>query len=191
MTSTVRLVFVETQFVGGKTEGDIILDLDEEDHKAVLTFAPHIGGILKRTAIRQARSIVKTGFLLASGVRIGQGFTLEFQKALEKDLAAAVSDIESELEKPVPLPPLPWETPLEENLAELTRFFWEDLYDRRYTAWTELPPPEQIKIQHLLHLGKEELTNEELQALFALRAEDDRERFQERAWLIAKAHANV
>ena len=125
MPTNVRLVFVETHFTVGKTEGDIILDLDEQNQKAILTFAPGVGSLLKRTVIRQARSIVKTGFLLASGARIGQGFHLEIRGEMDEELSVEVSDVE--LKSGRPDSPFPWEKSLEEDLIGLTRFFWEDL----------------------------------------------------------------
>ena len=47
------------------------------DGKAQLTFSPEAGLIARRTASRQAESVSKSGFLLASGERVGLGSTLE------------------------------------------------------------------------------------------------------------------
>ena len=181
-------MFVESKFVEGKKSDGITLDLDEQKQIAILYFEERVSNILKRTAIRQARSIVKTGFLLASGARIGQDFQLEFHGAVTEDLVNELSETKVKSEEF--LPPPPPERPLEEDITKLTDFFWEPLDGRVYKTWEEIPLSEQTTIQFLLHLGKDRLTDEELDDLFPTRAENDRERFQEQAWLITKAHGN-
>jgi len=73
----VRLVFKNKTFTEGREEaGDAVLFLDEATQSGKLEYSPEAGLILRRTARRQAESICKSGFLLATGKRIGAGFTL-------------------------------------------------------------------------------------------------------------------
>ena len=73
----VRLVFKNGTFSEGREEsGDAVLVLDEITQTGKLEYSPDAGLILRRTARRQAESICRSGFLLATGKRIGVGFTL-------------------------------------------------------------------------------------------------------------------
>ena len=74
----VRLVFKSNAFTEGREEsGEAVLNLDEVTQTGKLEYSPEIGLILRRTARRQAESICKSGFLLATGKRVGAGFTLQ------------------------------------------------------------------------------------------------------------------
>ncbi|MFX0015669.1 MAG: hypothetical protein ACFFB2_12105 [Promethearchaeota archaeon] len=73
----VRLVFKNKSFTEGREEtGDAVLILDEATQTGKLEYSPEAGLIMRRTARRQAESICRSGFLLATGKRIGAGFTL-------------------------------------------------------------------------------------------------------------------
>jgi len=183
MPSDIRLGFVDTRFIEEKKEGDASLSLNEDTEKAILTFPPYIGQILKRAAIRQARSITKSGFLLSNGARVGMGFHLEIQ---EEDVEKSTAELlEAEILEEVAVEPIPAIRPLEEDLLEFSRFFWEDLYGSAYKTWNEIPKAEQMTIQQLLRLDERNLTDAELQQFFDLRAKDDRELFLEKARLLA------
>jgi len=70
----------EGGFVEGNKSGENVLatlEIEEGQDKAILTFSPDANLIVRRTASRQAESVVKSGFLLASGERVGIGFELE------------------------------------------------------------------------------------------------------------------
>jgi hypothetical protein len=74
----VRLVFKNRQFSEGREEsGEAVLILDEATQTAKLECSPDTGLVIRRTARRQAESICKSGFLLATGKRIGSGYTLQ------------------------------------------------------------------------------------------------------------------
>ncbi|MFQ5978646.1 MAG: hypothetical protein ACE5OZ_11010 [Candidatus Heimdallarchaeota archaeon] len=70
----IQLRFSETSFTEEKIDSDTVLDLDEEDKTAILSFAPYVDQIRRRSAQRQARSIIRTGFRLANGNIIGRQF---------------------------------------------------------------------------------------------------------------------
>ncbi|MHA1968916.1 MAG: hypothetical protein ACW964_14070 [Candidatus Hodarchaeales archaeon] len=71
----VRLIFKDRSFSEGREEsGDAVLILDEGTSTAKLEYSPDAGLILRRTARRQADNIIRSGFLLANGKRIGAGF---------------------------------------------------------------------------------------------------------------------
>ncbi|MFW9905990.1 MAG: hypothetical protein ACFFFH_16830 [Candidatus Thorarchaeota archaeon] len=73
----VRLVFKNRSFSEGREEaGDAVLILDEATLTGKLEYSPDSGLVLRRTARRQAESICKSGFQLATGKRIGAGFIL-------------------------------------------------------------------------------------------------------------------
>ncbi len=73
----VRLIFKERSFSEGREEaGDAVLILDETTTTAKLEYSPDAGLIIRRTARRQADNIIRSGFLLANGKRIGTGFSL-------------------------------------------------------------------------------------------------------------------
>lgn len=73
----VRLIFKDRSFSEGREEaGDAVLILDETTNTAKLEYSPDAGLIIRRTARRQADSIIRSGFLLANGKRIGLGFSL-------------------------------------------------------------------------------------------------------------------
>ncbi len=73
----VRLVFKNRTFSEGREEtGDAVLILEESTQSGKLEYSPDAGLVLRRTARRQAESICKTGFLLATGKRLGAGFSL-------------------------------------------------------------------------------------------------------------------
>jgi hypothetical protein len=74
----VRLVFKDRSFSEGREEtGDAVLILDDSTQSGKLEYSPDAGLVLRRTARRQAESICKAGFLLATGKRIGAGFSLD------------------------------------------------------------------------------------------------------------------
>jgi hypothetical protein len=74
----VRLVFKNKSFSEGREEvGDAVLIIEEARQSAKLEYSPDAGLVLRRTARRQAESICRSGFLLATGKRIGAGFTLK------------------------------------------------------------------------------------------------------------------
>ncbi|MFX0210858.1 MAG: hypothetical protein ACFFDT_33070 [Candidatus Hodarchaeota archaeon] len=74
----VRLVFKNRQFSEGREEsGEAVIILDEATQTAKLECSPDVGLVIRRTARRQAESICKSGFLLATGKRIGSGYTLQ------------------------------------------------------------------------------------------------------------------
>ncbi len=67
--------FVETT----KTSSDdtILLVIDEAQKKLIMSVPPRIGLITRRAAERQARSIIKSGFLCKDGGRYGRDHELE------------------------------------------------------------------------------------------------------------------
>jgi len=70
----------QATFVEGNKQGENVLatmNLDDTQSKATLNFSPDANLIVRRTASRQAESVVKSGFLLASGERVGIGYELE------------------------------------------------------------------------------------------------------------------
>ena len=74
----VRLVFKDRAFSEGREEtGEAVLILDEATSTARLEYSAGSGLIMRRTARRQADNIVRSGFLLSSGKRIGVGFKIE------------------------------------------------------------------------------------------------------------------
>lgn len=80
----VTLSYVDGAFVeGNKSGADAHLEiiLDGRGGKATLKFAQGVGLIARRTASRQAESICKSGFMLASGERVGIGAELEVLEA--------------------------------------------------------------------------------------------------------------
>lgn len=80
MTTTLSYLKKESSFVeGNKQDENVVatLTVDETQQKATLAFTPDAGLIARRTASRQAESVVKSGFLLASGERVGLGFELD------------------------------------------------------------------------------------------------------------------
>ena len=73
----VRLVFKNRAFSEGREEaGDAVLILDEATQTGKLEYSPDAGLILRRTARRQAESICRSGFQLATGKRVGAGYIL-------------------------------------------------------------------------------------------------------------------
>ncbi len=73
----VRLIFKNRTFSEGREEtGEALLILDEATQSGKLDYSPDASLILRRTARRQAESICRSGYLLATGKRVGQGFTL-------------------------------------------------------------------------------------------------------------------
>lgn len=61
---------------GNKSDAVAKLELNDNG-KAELTFSPGVGLITKRKASRQAESVCRSGFLLASGERVGSGLSLD------------------------------------------------------------------------------------------------------------------
>lgn len=79
----VKLVYYDKLFheSSGKDESAVaILEINESARTAKLSFLPDATLIAKRTAMRQANGICKTGFLLKNGQRIGTGSTLEVEE---------------------------------------------------------------------------------------------------------------
>ena len=64
-------LFVESQSSEG-TDSLAQLTIDESNMVATLSFSSDANLVERRTAKRQAQSILKTGFLLSSGKRIGR-----------------------------------------------------------------------------------------------------------------------
>ncbi|MHA1973030.1 MAG: hypothetical protein ACTSW1_08560 [Candidatus Hodarchaeales archaeon] len=67
----IKLYFVEGEFTEKGGNEDAILEIDEANRKATLTFMEGTGLIAQRTAGRQARGICKAGFQLSAGYRVG------------------------------------------------------------------------------------------------------------------------
>ena len=83
---SVTLSFVDGEFKEGNVGGDkqfakLEVTPSGSAGTAKLTFSGDAGLIARRTASRQAESVVKSGFLLASGERVGAGFELEVVEA--------------------------------------------------------------------------------------------------------------
>lgn len=77
---TTTLTFINGEFVEGNKNSEKAmakLEVDAAQNKSTLTFTADAGLIARRTASRQAENVCKSGFLLASGERIGIGTTLE------------------------------------------------------------------------------------------------------------------
>lgn len=64
-------IFEETSEKTDTSDVNAILEIDDANQKATLTYSPDAGLIDKRTAQRQAQGICKTGFMLANGQRVG------------------------------------------------------------------------------------------------------------------------
>ncbi len=64
---------------GHKAEAEAHLEINPDGKKgiAILKFAGEAGLITRRTASRQAESVCKSGFMMASGERVGIGTSLE------------------------------------------------------------------------------------------------------------------
>ena len=75
------LSFIDGKFVEGNSNSDkkmAILEISQDgNNQAKLTFSGDAGLIARRTASRQAENVTKSGFLLASGERVGVGCNLE------------------------------------------------------------------------------------------------------------------
>ena len=77
MTTTLSYLESKDGFVeGNKSDAAAKLEIEERG-KAELTFSPGVGLITRRKASRQAESVCKSGFLMASGERIGIGSKLD------------------------------------------------------------------------------------------------------------------
>ncbi|MHA2502077.1 MAG: hypothetical protein ACXAE3_04350 [Candidatus Kariarchaeaceae archaeon] len=80
MTTALSFIQKEQTFVEGNKQGENVvatLTVDESQKKATLSFTADATLIIRRTASRQAESVVKSGFMLASGERVGMGYELE------------------------------------------------------------------------------------------------------------------
>ena len=55
----------------------ILLVIDDAEKKLIMTVPPNVSMITRRAAERQARSIIKSGFLCSDGGRYGRGHELE------------------------------------------------------------------------------------------------------------------
>ena len=80
MTTTLSYLKDKGSFVEGNKQGENVLatlNLDESQQKATLSFTPDANLIVRRTASRQAESVVKSGYLMESGERVGIGYSLE------------------------------------------------------------------------------------------------------------------
>lgn len=64
---------------------DVILEINTELKEAILTIPAITSLIDRRIAQRQAESICKTGFLMKTGARIGQGCKLEIKSTKDLD----------------------------------------------------------------------------------------------------------
>jgi hypothetical protein len=88
-TRTIILVFKEGNFHESKgtiKSGDYeaFLSIDEPELKTMLVYSREASLISKKTALRQANSICKSGYLLTNGRRIGAGCTLEQSEVSEE-----------------------------------------------------------------------------------------------------------
>ena len=66
--------FVENADLGGEIA---VLEFDEYKKKARLLFVPKVSMIERRKAERQAQSLMRIGYVIRAGKRIGVGFDLE------------------------------------------------------------------------------------------------------------------
>ncbi|OLS25937.1 MAG: hypothetical protein HeimC3_12110 [Candidatus Heimdallarchaeota archaeon LC_3] len=78
----IKLVYKDKLFVetsNTETTGDTLatLSIDESNMVASLSFSNDANLIERRTAKRQANSILKTGFLLSDGKRVGKECKLQ------------------------------------------------------------------------------------------------------------------
>lgn len=67
-------MFVESSELGGEVA---VLEFDEFEKKAKLLFVPKTSMIERRKAERSAKSLMKIGYMLKEGRRIGVGYDLE------------------------------------------------------------------------------------------------------------------
>ena len=70
-------LFVETSNTDVTSDALAVLEIDESNMKANLSFSNDANLVERRTAKRQAQSILKTGFLTQTGKRIGRDCRLE------------------------------------------------------------------------------------------------------------------
>ena len=80
MTVTISYLKEKDGFVEGNKQGENVLavmEIDDSKQIAKLTFTPDASLITRRKASRQAESVVKSGFLLQSGERVGIGYSLD------------------------------------------------------------------------------------------------------------------
>lgn len=80
MTVTLSYMKEKGAFVEGNKSGENVLatlSLDDGQDQATLSFSPDANLIVRRTASRQAENVVKSGFLLESGERVGIDYELE------------------------------------------------------------------------------------------------------------------
>lgn len=70
-------LFIETSNTDVTSDALAVLAIDESNMKANLSFSADANLIERRTAKRQAQSILKTGFLTQDGKRIGRDCRLE------------------------------------------------------------------------------------------------------------------
>jgi len=77
----VMLRYTGTDFLLVKQKPDegIVLIMDGQERKWLLTWDPNASFIDRRTAERRARSIAKSGWPLPGGARLGMGFEFEIQ----------------------------------------------------------------------------------------------------------------
>jgi len=66
--------FVEDAGLGGEIA---VLEFDEYKKKAKLLFVPNVSMIGRRKAERQAQSLIRIGYVVEAGKRIGVGYDLE------------------------------------------------------------------------------------------------------------------
>ncbi|MFW9927984.1 MAG: hypothetical protein ACFFD1_01175 [Candidatus Thorarchaeota archaeon] len=73
-----KLIFKDKLFIEGEAaDSTAVLTIDESNLKATLSYSSTANLVDRRTALRQAQSICKTGFLLSDGKRIGKDCKLE------------------------------------------------------------------------------------------------------------------
>jgi hypothetical protein len=73
----IKLVFQNREFVeSSATDTGIFVELERTTKQVRLVLSRGTSLIARRTAMRQAESIARSGFLLANGERIGRGWKL-------------------------------------------------------------------------------------------------------------------
>ncbi len=73
----ITLIFQNREFVeSATTDSGIQVELDKTTKQVRLVLSTGTGLIERRTAMRQAESIARSGFLLSNGERIGRGWKL-------------------------------------------------------------------------------------------------------------------
>ena len=156
------LVYKDSEFIQSNNKSDIdfqtqsVFEISTTDKIGKLYLNKDLGQINRLTAIRQANSICKTGFLLNTNERIGIKFKLEIIETMD-------SFLDKFNQKSVRIH------------ESLIKHFWEDLKGNLYDKWEELPP-ETRRYFNSLKKGYK-LSEQEIQKLFSLRDDNDKPTF--------------